>query len=113
MTDLSFEILMIGDHVWPRSVERITFSVNWFGEDCFPEPLAASKTSMSVPSGSTEMMLPIVAIWAFDGRRFRGVDQVAPPLLVIENIRSPRKPEEWAALRLVFSPGFVARSQTA
>jgi hypothetical protein len=58
-------------------------------------------------------MLPIVAMWAFDGRRLRGVVQLAPPSLVIENMRSPRKPEECAALRLVFSPGFVARSHTA
>jgi hypothetical protein len=83
---------MIDDHVSPRSVERMTFSVYWFGEGCLAEPLDDAKASTSVPSGSTETTLPIVARLAFDDRRFRGVDQVVPPSRFADAIEERKLP---------------------
>ena len=71
-----------------------------------------SKTSASVPSGSTATVLPLVNRLAFVGRMFLGSDQVAPESVVRENMASPRNAKEWPEFGLMFSPGFRSRSQT-
>src|SRR5437660_5932189 len=69
------------DQVAPPSVERIAPSSEAFG---VPKPFQNRKTSTSEPSGSTAIWLPIVARFLFCARMSRGVDQVAPPSVVIE-----------------------------
>src|SRR5437867_1698087 len=109
----AFEISMTLDHVSPASVERMTASSIGFGDGCTPDPLNASNTSTSVPSGSTAIWLPIVKRFAPVGLMARGADHVAPPSVVREKNGSPRtawvRPGNvpWTSL------GKVDRSQTA
>src|SRR5207244_1088795 len=108
------EMSITFDQVVPWSVERITDSWNWFGDDCAPDPLRSSKMSTSVPSGSTTIWLPTVNSFWFRPRMSRGASQVWPPFVVREKVMSPRIDAAFICpVRSALSLGKRLRSQTA
>src|SRR5262249_13847017 len=77
-----------------------------------PEPLPKCIASTRVPFGSTTIWFPIVNMFLFCGLMSRGVDQVAPPSVVIEKYGSPRNAKEWIAFGPALSLGCRLRSHT-
>ena len=79
----------------------------------FPDPCSLSKTSTSVPSGSTVITLPMLNKRLLGRKMALAGSQVWPPSVVLEKMMSPRKAHECWALNPARSLGWRDRSHTA